>query len=522
MGGSGDLVKTTGTGSITLVLRNRHAEHRGTNGFGIGTYALLQVAGTGTLTDNATFTILGRSNFTQEILKPGDAIDADAGIGNVPAGEILLEVLTRKITWLGNINGNWDTATANWNGDATLFTDFSNVTFDDTATGTTNLTVVPALVQPNVISFNNSAKDYTIGGNPINVLAGNGIIKSQAGAVTLNNSVTTPTTSITAGTVSIGSTGSYTSTTSATVRGGVLNVDGTFTTPVLVVTTGGVLNVAPNFGAGSLGSTTGLSVDGASSASFKNASQTLASLSGAGAVNLTGTALTLNGGTYSGTLSGSGGSSLVVAGPVTLADSKNDYGNTTVSGTGILTAASSGGSATGSGMVDVKPGGILTGGGIVSGRVLVENNGSLQGTGTFGGSASLAAGVDLFGFLSPAGPANIGSITLGAVTLENGSQLNFDVGSTGDSGTVTGPASFVGTEILNLDALAGLAVGDHSLLTLAGGFSGTPNFTVNHSGAVELERLQLQRPHGGQRAHVDRGLQPNHLDRFIEQSLELQ
>ncbi len=203
-GGIGDLVKTTGTGSINLGAGTDTLNVGQLSGFGIGTYPLLQVTGTGTLTDNATFTILGRSNFTYKILKPGDAIDTGAGAGNVPAGEILLEVLARKITWLGNLNGNWDTATANWNGDGTVYTDFSVVTFDDTASGTTNLTVVPALVQPNAIIFNNSAKDYTIGGNAINVSAVSGITKNQAGAVTLNNSVTTPTTSITAGAVNIG------------------------------------------------------------------------------------------------------------------------------------------------------------------------------------------------------------------------------------------------------------------------------------------------------------------------------
>ena len=146
----------------------------------------------------------------------------------------------------------------------------------------------------------------------------------------------------------------------------------------------------------------------AGTANFSNASQTLASLSGAGPVNLTGTALTLRGGTYDGVLTGTGASSLTIAAnTVTLSNGGNDYGNTTITG-GTL-AVTMPAVRPPEPVVDIKSSGTLTGNGFITGDVTVESGGTLapgvttngvtSGTLTFNnnvfvnGGAKMAVGV---------------------------------------------------------------------------------------------------------------------------------
>src|SRR5581483_11151341 len=122
-GGTGDLIAVGGTGNVVLNVGTDVLNITQLTGFGIGVYPLITVTGSGTLTDNATFTINGKTNFNYSVLKPGDPINAAAGGGTVPAGKLLLQVLqgNPNITWKGTVNGTWDTATANWVGDATVF-----------------------------------------------------------------------------------------------------------------------------------------------------------------------------------------------------------------------------------------------------------------------------------------------------------------------------------------------------------------------------------------------------------------
>ena len=210
--GNGDLVTLTGTGNLSLAAGTDILNITQLPGFGIGLYPLITVTGTGTFTDNATFTINGKPNFNYLVLKPGAPIDPTAGGGTVPVGELALEVLqgNPSLTWIGNLSNAWDiNTTANWSGDATKFTTGANVAFDDFATGGHNnpIAVVAGGVNANSIVFNGSGtgaggQDFTFSGGPITV--NTSITKNQAGSVTFNDNVTTPTTIISAGGFTVG------------------------------------------------------------------------------------------------------------------------------------------------------------------------------------------------------------------------------------------------------------------------------------------------------------------------------
>lgn len=69
------------------------------------------------------------------------------------------------LAWNGNLNGNWDTTTANWLADATgtTFTDGANVVLNDQASGTTALNL-SGTVAPASVTVANDTKSYTLGG----------------------------------------------------------------------------------------------------------------------------------------------------------------------------------------------------------------------------------------------------------------------------------------------------------------------------------------------------------------------
>jgi fibronectin-binding autotransporter adhesin len=94
-----------------------------------------------------------------------------------------------NVTWTGSVNGTWDIGTINWfNGGAAAYADGDVVFFDDTAPGTTTLTIAPGGVLPAGINANHSTKNYSIGGGP---LGGTGILtKSGTGILTFTGANT--------------------------------------------------------------------------------------------------------------------------------------------------------------------------------------------------------------------------------------------------------------------------------------------------------------------------------------------
>lgn len=457
--GTSDRVNVSGTGNLNLQAGNDTLNITALPGFGIGTYYLMAVTGSGTFTDNAAFTLNGSSQFNYAIAP--DAANKRLVL-TVSAGN-------PNLFWTGAVsgaaNGNWDIGTtANWTGATTTFANGSNVTFDDAdlaAGGATSVTVAAGGVSPNTIVFSNALNDYTFGGDAITVTAGSGIAKSQAAAVTFNDSVTTPITTISAGSFTVGASSTYASTTKVDLNGGSLTVNGILNSPNLNVKTGTNLIVGAT---GSLGSSTSLSVVGTGAATFNNASQSLAAITGTGSIALNGSALTVTGTSlFDGTVGGATGS-LLTSGTGTLALSQgNSYGGGTTVGSGsTLVLTNTSGSGSGSGQVTV--GGTLRGTGSVGGPIVVNAGGTLSasGAGTWGSSVALN------GTLSPGGTGTVATINLGGTSVNNGASLNYDLGNLGASDTANAASlATSGSVTVNVNGVAGFDEGQYTLVTSA-------------------------------------------------------
>lgn len=99
---------------------------------------------------------------------------------NVTATPVQTEI------WTGSANGNWDVnSTVNWRIGATpsKWTEANIATFDDSASGTTTVTLTTT-VHPSVVAFSNTNLNYTLSGGSI---AGAGSMSlNGTGTVTLN------------------------------------------------------------------------------------------------------------------------------------------------------------------------------------------------------------------------------------------------------------------------------------------------------------------------------------------------
>jgi len=156
----------------------------------VGDYPLMDLTG-GTINGS-----MGFSGLTLGTLPP--RVQAKLVANNQGGAEILdLDVTAvDTIKWSGAVNNTWDTTTANWalvsNSASTTYIQGDTVTFDDSAkTGTVSL---PSLVQPNSVTVNNDALNYTLSSSTgTGGISGSApLIKSGSGSLTLltNNSYT--------------------------------------------------------------------------------------------------------------------------------------------------------------------------------------------------------------------------------------------------------------------------------------------------------------------------------------------
>jgi len=90
--------------------------------------------------------------------------------------------------WNGNVNGNWDTSTLNWlySGGAVGYQQGDFVTFDDTLSGTPNVTLT-LNVAPGALGFNNSSHNYVLSG-AFKITGATGLTKQGSGSVRLSES----------------------------------------------------------------------------------------------------------------------------------------------------------------------------------------------------------------------------------------------------------------------------------------------------------------------------------------------
>ncbi|HSV15266.1 MAG TPA: autotransporter-associated beta strand repeat-containing protein [Tepidisphaeraceae bacterium] len=171
--------------------------------------------------------------------------------------------------------------------------------------------------------------------------------------------------------------------------------------------------------------------------------------------------------TFAGVLGdGTGGGSLGLtktgAGNFTLTGANTYSGNTTIGG-GTLLANNGAGSATG------------------SSNVAVNSGGTLGGTGLISGAVTLASG----GHLSP-GSGGVGTLSVGSLTLNGGSQLDYDITNTStlDKTLVTtnGGLTINGGQLnINGGVAAFTTNGVYNLIGFSGaiGGSGAGSLTVN-------------------------------------------
>lgn len=115
------------------------------------------------------------------------------------------------VVWKGNVNGNWDVnTTSNWvlSSDgvtSSKYYDFDVVTLNDTGIATPNVTLA-GTISPASVTVGNTTGTYTLSGSGISGSAS--LAKSGAGNLTLlNNNSYGGTTTINAGTVTIGNGG---------------------------------------------------------------------------------------------------------------------------------------------------------------------------------------------------------------------------------------------------------------------------------------------------------------------------
>jgi autotransporter-associated beta strand protein len=194
---------------------------------------------------------------SSNVIQDGNPSAATKVIATVSGGP-------NALVWTGAINGNWNTATANFNNAATntstSFAGNDNVTFDDTGANTNPIAVDAGGVQPNIVTINNSSTTYSFSGGDIkgsSLGGGGGLYLGGTGAVTIDSKYTSvgPITSNKTGAGAATFNGSITAATSLTVNGGAITLSGANTYTGNNVVNGGSLTAsgaAATFGNGNV------------------------------------------------------------------------------------------------------------------------------------------------------------------------------------------------------------------------------------------------------------------------------
>ena len=315
-------------------------------------------------------------------------------------------------TWDGTPGTTWSTSAgdANWQ-TAQAFTDGSGAIFNDTATGSTTVTI-SGIVNPSSTTFANSSLNYIVNGSAGNVIGGAGSLdKTGTGMVTLSGPHTYGGgTNVVGGTLHLGGNDVLPDTGAVAVSGpatldlngnsdtiGALTLNGALTAGNLSVTSltvGPGVSTAANFTLnGNITRTTG-------------AATTLS-----GAANHGGAVRTVD------VASGSGGNDLVLSGVIS-------NGGINKSGAGVLAISSASNSFSG---------GLTVG----SGSVVVTTAGALPAANSV--SITSGATLDLTAVATQtiAGLTGGGGITLGAdsLTVDTAANSTYSGGITGIAGS---------------------------------------------------------------------------------------
>jgi fibronectin-binding autotransporter adhesin len=476
-----------GTGNLALI--GGTAGLSGTNTFsgatGIGSAATLALIGTGSIAassgviDNGTLNISGTT--------AGASIQSLSGSGAVALGGQNLSLTNATGNFAGGIAGAGGLTLTGGNETLSGLNTFSGGSA--IASGTSlSLSGTGSIASSSVVADNGAFNiSGTTAGATIQSLSGNGTVVLGNQNLNLSNAGNT-------------FTGAIVGTGGVAVSGGAEALSGTNVfTGATGIGTGATLAL---IGTGSIAASSGVVDSGAFSISGTTAGASIQSLSGSGSVALGNQNLNLSsaGGTFSGTIGGTGGVTLS-AGAETLSGT-NSFSGATGIGAGATLALSGGGSiASSSGLTD---NGTLDISGATAGASIrsLSGNGSValgnqnlnlsNASGTFAGTLGGTGGLALAGGTETLSGQNSYA---GGTTLSGGSLLivGTDAALGGASGVLTlnagalqSTASFVMTRETALAGAGTFVVDAASTLHDNGAVSGVGELIKSGAGALEL------------------------------------
>jgi autotransporter-associated beta strand protein len=369
-------------------------------------------------------------------------------IGNLSfsGNKLSLNITATAYKWSGANNGTWDITTANnWvqNGGPAIFANGGPVLFDDSASGSTSVTV-SGVVLPASVSVNNSTKTYSLASSSGNDIGGTASLsKSGSGTLTLSGGANayTGATKVSGGTLIVGTLAN---------GGSPSDIGAASSSAANLVLDGGTLQYTG--GAASIDrlftlTTAGGTIDDSGSGALVFSNTGALSYNGNGPRTLTLTGADTDPNTLAATLANNGGATSLAKGGAGLwiLTGANTYsGGTTIAGGTLQIGA---GGATGSpgtgnivnnGALDFNRTGSLTVG-TISGSGSVTNDGTgtiiLPGNNTYQGGTTINAGTLQIGSGGATGQVDASS------PIANNGTLIFN--STSDS-TISGVISGTG------------------------------------------------------------------------------
>ncbi len=404
----------------------------------------VNVSPTNPLTLGTTYNLLSYGSFSgslSDFVYGGNSARL-TGVFGTSSNFLTLTVNGDAPKWTGLDNGNWQVgstgANSNWKlqtaGTATNYIDGDLVLFDDTAQGTTNVNIAANVTPGASITFNNTAKDYTVSSSGGFGIGGSGsLLKNGTGKLTISSS------------------NSYTGAT--TVNNGTLNIQNN----------------------NALGNSSGVTVASGASLELQGTALTVDR-----ALNLSGTLRNVSGAnTYSGSLALGGSTNVIVqvdTGSLALTNSGGIAGtdaNLTVSGSGNSSVA--GVIATGVGSLTKNGNGTLV----------------LNGANTYSGGTTINAGT--LQINTTAGAANSGTFNLnGGAFKINSSAANFNYAPSINLTAAGSTLGNIGSQINYTGALNGnnnalnIANANTSVLYINAPVTGVTQFNVQ-SGAMGFD-----------------------------------
>lgn len=376
-------------------------------------------------TNSQTITFPNTTGYKEYIIVFPTVKNTPTAANSMQIGEVQLFGIAAftEVKWNGNVSAVWNVnTTQNWlvGANASTFSNTNGALFDDSATGSTSITVQNGgvAVQPAAVIFTNNTKNYTLSGDGISS-TGN-LVLNGTGSVTLNNAnAYAAGTQVNAGTLIISA--------GATLGQGALSVNNNNIGPGTAV----AVNLNSPLNVGSLSGSVGVPASGVNTAT----------------INLNGnlTVTQVEDGIYGGVIAGAGG--LVKAGPAALTlTGANTYTGPTVVNAGILRSSAPGDNPNGA-LPAGQPVTINTGASLILGAD--------DGLGYYAGAASsltvnggVVVGAAATHSTLPTLTLNGGTITaIDSGNLSNGSILNYILD--GNVTTVAGAS----TSIVNAGSL---------------------------------------------------------------------